>query len=345
MADMTRSSTQAHWHCLFPGLCGPFPKDTPTPDSAALQQLARLLGSAQSHAAANDFHTQLAELSGWPQPLPVAALRLHAGSEQFAGQHVLQLAPVHLHADMDHAILYDEHALQLLTGQRVVLRETLNAHFSEDGLDIIEDEAGHWYLVSEQAFDIDTTALHQVIGRNVNFFLPRGEQASKWKRFLNEAQMLLHMSAVNQQRESRGELSANSLWLWGQGALPSSPPQICMQFVADESLLKGMAGYHGQECLPLSQFSQIDGDALLCDSRLLSAASYGDVERWQQQLAVLIDELLAPMIELARTQRARLTVYPCHGRAYTMAPAGRWQGWRKWWQRAPSPQMFFCRDE
>jgi hypothetical protein len=36
----------------------------------------------------------------------------------------------------------------------------------------------------------------------------------------NEAQMLLHAHPVNEARDRRGELTINSIWLWGGGVSP-----------------------------------------------------------------------------------------------------------------------------
>ncbi len=342
---MVSTSSQAHWHCLLPGLCGPFPKDTPRPDSPVLQQLAGVLGDAEVQDAAAGFYAQLAVLSGWPQPLPVAALHLRASTRRYAQQHCMQLSPVHLHADMDHAILYDDHALQLHDEHRRTLRDELNAHFAQDGIEIVDDAHGRWFIVSQQAFGIDTTALHQVIGRNVNFFLPQGEQAVQWKRFMNEAQMLLHMSAVNTVREQRGELPVNSLWLWGQGALPQSLPTQTWRWLSDDDVLAGMARCYQHDCLPLAQHEQLANQtALLCDSRLLSSASYGDVGRWLEQLQTLLDEWLLPLIARARRRRVILTIYPCHGRVYRLHPRGGWQSVRSLFRQRLSPEEVFCRE-
>ena len=50
--------------------------------------------------------------------------------------------------------------------------------------------------------------------------LPTGEDGQAGARHLLEAQMVLHASAVNERRESRGALPVNSLWLWGGGSAP-----------------------------------------------------------------------------------------------------------------------------
>ena len=308
------------WHVIVPGLCGPFPKDSAISEQAASPLLALLSGS-QSIPAADSFYAQLATLFGLPQPLPVAALTLHAEHDDITSKHCIQLAPVHLHADMDHAILYDEFALDLSPQEKQQLLTELNAHFSQDDIAIISDARGRWFIVSDEPFSVATTALHEVIGRNINFHLPTGENAVYWKRFLNEAQMLMHQSPVNAVREQNGQLAANSLWLWGQGALSNRTAHHDTTVYTNDDLLRGVAQYANCDChdLPTTALPQ---QAVICDTRLLSAASYGDVDRWRDDLQAMMQQWLGDLPRLARQHKVEVTVYPCHGSACRLPPGG-----------------------
>ena len=68
--------------------------------------------------------------------------------------------------------------------------------------------------------------------------MPAGSTGAKWRRLLNEAQIILHQHEVNRARAARGALPANTLWFWGGGALPEA---IATPFAriasADEVLL------------------------------------------------------------------------------------------------------------
>ncbi|MCZ7655242.1 MAG: hypothetical protein M5R42_14705 [Rhodocyclaceae bacterium] len=52
-------------------------------------------------------------------------------------------------------------------------------------------------------------------GRTIEPFLPQGDDAREWRRFINEAQVLLHNHPINMAREAEGRPTVNSLWPWG----------------------------------------------------------------------------------------------------------------------------------
>jgi len=127
--------------------------------------------------------------------------------------------------------------------------------------------------------------------------------------------------------------------------LPQSLPTETWRWLSDDDVLVGMARCYQHDCLPLAQHEQLANETvLLCDSRLLSPASYGDVERWLEQLQTLLDELLWPLLAQARRQRVMLTIYPCHGRAYRLRPRGGWQRVRRLFRQPLSPDEVFCRE-
>ena len=127
--------------------------------------------------------------------------------------------PVNLQADMDRAILSDSQTLRIRQEEAEKLVNELNKHFAADDLSIVMADENNWFIMLEDC-NLETTPLSRAVARNINHLMPTGEAAAGWRRLLNEAQMLLHMSEVNQRREESGETTVNSLWLWGEGALP-----------------------------------------------------------------------------------------------------------------------------
>lgn len=63
-------------------------------------------------------------------------------------------------------------------------------------------------------------------GRPLDDHLPQGPRGAEWRRWLTEAQMLLHEHPVNADREARGLRPLNALWLSGGAAL-APPPRDC----------------------------------------------------------------------------------------------------------------------
>jgi len=60
-------------------------------------------------------------------------------------------------------------------------------------------------------------------GRPLDSHLPEGPRGAEWRRWLTEAQMLLHEHPLNQQREARGLRPLNALWLSGGSANAPTP--------------------------------------------------------------------------------------------------------------------------
>jgi 2,3-bisphosphoglycerate-independent phosphoglycerate mutase len=65
---------------------------------------------------------------------------------------------------------------------------------------------------------LELTPPHDIIGKEISPFLPQTEEPVL--TLMKESQRLLTNHPVNQAREAKGLLPANSIWLWGQGRSP-----------------------------------------------------------------------------------------------------------------------------
>jgi len=65
---------------------------------------------------------------------------------------------------------------------------------------------------------LELTPPHDIIGKEISPFLPQPEEPVL--ALMKESQRLLKNHPVNQAREAKGLLPANSIWLWGQGRSP-----------------------------------------------------------------------------------------------------------------------------
>lgn len=61
---------------------------------------------------------------------------------------------------------------------------------------------------------------HDITGKAILDYLPRGDGADVLNGIMNHAQMVLHSHQVNLKRKEEGSLPANSIWLWGHGKTP-----------------------------------------------------------------------------------------------------------------------------
>ena len=66
--------------------------------------------------------------------------------------------------------------------------------------------------------NLELTPPHDIIGKEISSFLPQKEEPVL--SLMKESQCLLKNHPVNQARETKGLLPANSIWLWGQGHSP-----------------------------------------------------------------------------------------------------------------------------
>jgi 2,3-bisphosphoglycerate-independent phosphoglycerate mutase len=68
-----------------------------------------------------------------------------------------------------------------------------------------------------------TTPPHDITDRMVDEHLPDGDRSGEVLGLMDHARDHLISHPVNTDRRARGDLPANSIWLWGQGARPSMP--------------------------------------------------------------------------------------------------------------------------
>ncbi len=116
--------------------------------------------------------------------LPSAALTLLANDLYDDSLFYMHADPVHLRAELDHAVLTSYVDLEIKDSETNEIYEVLNKHFNDDGLSFFCVNNGQWFVSSKDEIALETTPLLEAIGRNINFLLPKGRDQSVWKRFL-----------------------------------------------------------------------------------------------------------------------------------------------------------------
>jgi len=99
---------------------------------------------------------------------------------------------------------------------------------------------------------LELTPPHDIIGKEISPFLPQTE--APVLTLMKESQRVLKNHPVNQARETKGLLPANSIWLWGQG---HSPQMVTMKerfgmdgyVISAVHLIKGIGMLAGLEVL------------------------------------------------------------------------------------------------
>ena len=127
------------------------------------------------------------------------------------------LTPVHWHVGRDHISLADPLALKLGEAESRALFEAVRGLFETEGFTLAWGAPSRWYAAHPSFEALPCASLDRVIGRNVDLWLANHPQAHLIRRLQSEVQMLLYPHPINEAREARGELPANSFWLSGCG--------------------------------------------------------------------------------------------------------------------------------
>ena len=160
--------------------------------------------------------------------------------------------PVHLRIETGRAVLTDASRFAISQDEARELTGALNAHFGERGLSFLAPVPERWYLRVANAPRLYAPPVSEVSGMDISPHLPTGEDQAGWRGVLNEAQMLLHAQACNEQREQRGELAVNSVWLWGAGIETRPEPSPRYHVVwTEHPLARGLGLSSGIETRPL----------------------------------------------------------------------------------------------
>ncbi len=101
---------------------------------------------------------------------------------------------------------------------------------------------------------IECTPPHDIQGKNIQDYLPRGECDEVINALMEDSMDLLLSHPVNKARQESGKRQANSIWLWGQGRRPSMPTfrekyGLEGAMISAVDLTKGIGIYAGFEVI------------------------------------------------------------------------------------------------
>ena len=147
------------------------------------------------------------------------------------------ITPCHWAMGREHATLTDPAAVALTHDESATLLAAMQPYFETEGITLHHAAADRWLAEGEVFRHLPSASLDRVLGRNVDPWLPgaangEGRSASQevqsvaakiLRRLQNEMQMLLYTHALNDARSERRQLTVNSFWLSGTGALTQAP--------------------------------------------------------------------------------------------------------------------------
>ena len=276
---------------------------------------------------------------------PVAAITALVDCDASIGRAGpwLRADPVHLRPDMADLVLFDAADAGVSSEEARALAEIVNGALRPGGPVIDAAHPHRWYVALEASARMATTPLSLAAGAGISTAMPRGPDAPRWRRWMNEVQMALHECPVNAERERRGAVPINSVWPWGGGSLPpvSGAPAPFVRAWSDDALVRGLARHAGVECgaLPGGGASLSDGAwlgsaprpgaHLITFDALYRAARRSDLDGWRAGLARFSASWAKPLLDaLDRGRVARVSIHDERGHRFVATRWGRFR-WRR----------------
>jgi hypothetical protein len=180
-----------------------------------------------------------------------------------------------------------------------------------------------------------TVPMSLAAGRNIHGNLPTGRESGRWHQLINEIQMLLFAHPLNEAREERGELPVNSVWFWGNGAVPVRSINSYATVSSDEVLVEMLARATGA---PFSGWQAEwrgadEGAQLLVWSGLRAALQRGDLHAWRDALQTFENNYARPLWDaLCSGKLDSLQLEVAGGdrlRKFSLTRGSSWAFWRK----------------
>jgi hypothetical protein len=289
----------------------------------ALPNLERLLARlAPAQAAEGDdrmlsmpHERVLARECGLDGPdglLPWAAwqVRQRPGSGHAEGAWAW-ITPCHWRVARDHVAMAHPHEMQLDAQESQALLAAMKPYFEQDGITLDYDAPNRWLARGDIFARLPTASMDRVVGRILDPWIPRSEEAKGLRRLQQEMQMLLYTHPANDERTRRGLLPVNSFWISGTGELPSDhatapPPGLKItQDLRDPALLQDWPAWadawqrlDAGECARLLQAVE-RGEAValsLCGERSARTWRNRPAGLWQRLSGALSRPKAAPLL-------------------------------------------------
>ncbi|MDI4634170.1 hypothetical protein J7U46_14020 [Pelomonas sp. V22] len=237
------------------------------------------------------------------RPVNAAAAALADGIE-VGGDCWALLSPMHLSVSSDQVLALDPQALQLNEADSRQLLSDLAAELfpTAEGWRHAFGAPERWYIAHPDLQGLASASLERVINRPVDTWMP---EARKLRTLQNECQMLLHRHPLNGQREARGELVVNSVWISGCGRFEPAHEAAGLQI----------------------------------ESRLREPLLAGDWAAWCDAWRALDAGLIAELLSRAKQGEPDLQLTLCgdrEARPYRLQPRSAWQ---RLWQSISAPRV------
>lgn len=118
--------------------------------------------------------------------------------------------------------MLDYSAGHIKTPEAEVLIAALEARFGNDALRFYAGVGyRHLMVMKGMAFSVKTTPPHDIQGRPIKKYLPKGRNAARLNELMIASREVFADHPVNQVRRDLEENPATQIWLWGEGQKPA----------------------------------------------------------------------------------------------------------------------------
>ena len=269
---------------------------------------------------------------------PIGAACYNADSNKPDEAPRLRVDPVYVRPGLAEVTLQRGEEIDIEAYEASALCEELNQHFGGQPALLEAPTPTRWYIKCTTVPSFAGPPPSLAAAGWVEDLFPTGSEAREWRSWLNEAQMVLHASTINQARAGLGKVPVNSLWLWGGGA-PLKPTRVWNRVTTDEFLASALAHAAGIQSNVLPSGYEAWGapehtsrDLVVLDS-LYHPVQNQDIETWRRRLAGLHDNWFRPLLDrLSDSTYSSIDLHPGFGRAFRATGAGR----KRFWKRSSS---------
>jgi len=236
--------------------------------------------------------------------LPTAALTRSLDASDAPGALWLRADPAFAQADAATARLMVCGVIGLSREESDELARALRPLFGDAGFPLEATRPDRWYLRCSPESRLPAFAdPDDVLGDDLMRHLPRGDNERQWRSLFNETQVILHNHPVNQRREQRGQVPANSLWFWGAGKLPEWVRSRFVAVASDDAVVAAL--------VKLAKISVVDAQAALA----------------KPDADILLDTATIPEIDARRFSSVELLF--ASGERLRYRHSHRWRFWRR----------------
>lgn len=124
----------------------------------------------------------------------------------------------------DQTVMEDYSGGHITTEEARILIQDLNGELGNSEFAFFPGVSyRHLMLWRGGLWDIETTPPHDITGRAILEYLPKGKGAERLISLMVDSRRILEGHGVNKKREKSSQFPANSIWLWGQGKKANLP--------------------------------------------------------------------------------------------------------------------------